>query len=224
MRGINHNQVWAQDKDKAIEDFRKAVEIAPNALWIELIADEYTWWGKLEYRKGNLEEALDYFSYAIQIDPQNSQAYFQRSLALYDSGDAEGAEEDLDEFIILSVDNWAYSQSANARVQWGDLEGALSDLTTAVSVDPENYNLYLERAKLFHDLGRLDEANDDLTKYIDLGQNDLHTYLNSGQNRMNWRDIDGAIADFTKAIESEPEYSETYFERANAWLEVTVQL
>jgi tetratricopeptide (TPR) repeat protein len=46
-------------------------------------------------RKGDHERAIEDYSAALEIDPQNAQAFYLRSLARKGKGDAAGAAADL---------------------------------------------------------------------------------------------------------------------------------
>ena len=65
-----------RDLDGAIAAFTKAAETDPK------FADAYMWRGVARWFKQDLESALNDYGHAIEIVPNNPQAYFRRALAL----------------------------------------------------------------------------------------------------------------------------------------------
>ncbi len=51
--------------------------------------------GSLQARLGNYEEALTYFNKAVEVDPKNAWAYYDRGLVKIKLGDKDGACSDL---------------------------------------------------------------------------------------------------------------------------------
>lgn len=210
------------NRDGAIIDFNKAIEIDADGNWVSVIASDYTRWGVDEYNQGNLSKAIGFFSYAIRLDPEFGEPYYHRSLAHHDNEEEEKAINDLNEYISLNENSpWVFIQAGKAHMQWGDFNGALSDFTKAIEFDPQYPMFYLDRAGLYFKPDRLEEANLDLDQFIILSDpNAPWAYFQRAEVRFEWGDIEGAIADYEKAIELEPENPEAYFERAKLFIKI----
>ena len=56
------------------------------------------------------------------------------------------------------------------------------------------------------------------TGRLNLTRDDANIYNNRGIAKISMKDIDGAIADYTKALEINPKYTNSYINRSNALL------
>jgi Flp pilus assembly protein TadD len=62
------------------------------------LSNDYCIKGTILADEGNLEEALDNFTKAVEADPTNHIAYFNRATIKVDIGDIEGARNDFYNF------------------------------------------------------------------------------------------------------------------------------
>lgn len=56
-----------------------------------------------------------------------------------------------------------------AYLNGGQLELAIQDLDTAIEFDPEDSQAYISRAMVYTLLGRLEEAEQDINRSVELG-------------------------------------------------------
>lgn len=66
------------------------------------LSNNYCFQGTEMADKGLLEEALEIFDKAIEINPNNHVAYFNRATIKIDLGDLEGAKKDFEQFDIIT--------------------------------------------------------------------------------------------------------------------------
>jgi len=69
-----------------------------SASYYFLLSKKYCIKGTLLADEGDLKEALENFSKAVEVDPFNSIAYFNRATVKVDMGDIEGARNDFFNF------------------------------------------------------------------------------------------------------------------------------
>jgi tetratricopeptide (TPR) repeat protein len=95
--------------------------------------------GNVRRAKGDLEGAIQDFSEAIRLKPDDAAAAFNnRGNARCDKGDLEGALQDYTEAIRLKPDYAVvFNNRGVALCDKGDLEGALQDYTEAIRLKPE---------------------------------------------------------------------------------------
>ncbi|MBI2901216.1 MAG: tetratricopeptide repeat protein [Planctomycetes bacterium] len=79
--------------------------------------------------------------------------------------------------------------------------------------------LYREKHSAEEWGAKLDEAARECRKTLEIHPDYAPAFLVLGLIRMARGDVDGAIAEFTRAIERDPEYSQAYLERAKAFAE-----
>ena len=89
------------------------------------LATQYSNQGIEKYEAGNYQGAIDDWSKAIEINPQNAIAYNNRGSAKDDLGDHQGAITDYTKAIGIDPQNAnAYINRSKARLNLGDNKGA----------------------------------------------------------------------------------------------------
>lgn len=163
------------DEQGALEDFNKAIELAPN------YAHAFKGRGDAHF-VNNPKEAIEDYSKAIELDPSYVTAYFNRGLLFSNLFDEKSALEDFSKVISLDP-NYAdaYHHRGIARFDLGDNQGAIEDFTKAISfnsfktltyaIKEMNYNY---RGFVRLDLGDRQGAVEDFQKAADL-------YLSEGR-------------------------------------------
>ncbi|EGJ71039.1 Tetratricopeptide TPR_1 repeat-containing protein [Bacteroides coprosuis DSM 18011] len=137
----------------------------------------------------DIDNAIDDFSAAIQIDKTFYPAYFMRSLAKIKQLDYERAESgqdiskdkstvidyelvlnDLSTVIKLAPDFvYAYYNRAHLYFELKDFPAALSDYTEAIKINPEFAEAYFNRGIIHIFLGNNKDGVSDLSKAGELG-------------------------------------------------------
>ena len=77
-----------ESHEDAIEDYTKAIEIAPNSVFA------YRLRGDSKRKLGDYQGAIDDYTKAIDIEPNKAYLYNFRSESKHKLGDNEGADED----------------------------------------------------------------------------------------------------------------------------------
>ncbi len=107
-------------------------------------------------------EAIDSYTKAIDLAPENSLLYLARASALYNGGNPHQALSDLDRTIKLNPElARAYEFRADIKHRLGDNAGAINDYSSAIRLNPKQAMYYIYRGHLNKAVGRtLDMIND----------------------------------------------------------------
>lgn len=133
----------------------------------------YCYKGTFKIKLGDNKGAIEDFTKAIELNPNDAEAYGNRGIAKVNLRDNIGAIKDFTKAIELNPNaKEAYSNRGIAKVNLGDNKGAIEDLTKAI---------------------------EDYTKAIELNPNDAKIYYNRGIAKNILGDNKDAIEDFTKA-------------------------
>ncbi|HVU37590.1 MAG TPA: tetratricopeptide repeat protein, partial [Opitutales bacterium] len=181
-------------------------------------ASDYERQGESDYFDGFYASAVDNFTKAIALDPNNFDAYLYRGKTEIQTADLDAAIADLSRAIELRPkDATAYFQLGRARDDKGDTGAAITDYDAAIELDPKNEMAYNARGVVKARKGDVDGAIADYTRAIEIAPEDFDVaYFNRGTMKQDKGDLDGAIADFTRAIGINPKDPDYYNGRASA--------
>jgi tetratricopeptide (TPR) repeat protein len=99
---------------------------------------------------GKHNEAISYFNKAIEINPENSEAYEFRGMAKYMLLEVDDAMQDVTTAISLDNNNHkALSSRANLFAIKQEFDKAIADLENASAVVPENLYYLINLAQLY---------------------------------------------------------------------------
>ena len=171
--------------------------------------------------EGLLEQAVEDFTTAIDLDPSNASAYIGRGEA-YDQWkqkdvafqDYEAAIKLLDESLgrdPRSVD--ALANRAYAYSGMDEYDEVIQDLDAAIELDPRNPRILISRSLAHSWKGDIDAAIRDLETAIRLDPNSSIAYNIRGSIHMETNEFDKALEDFDKAITLNPNYRWAYGNR-----------
>lgn len=88
---------------------------------------------------GDYKSAIEYFSKAIELNPQDSISYHQRGLCYYYLNDYENAIKDFDKTININPNHTdAYGNRSLVKLELKDYQGALEDIEKVLKTAPDN--------------------------------------------------------------------------------------
>lgn len=97
---------------------------------------------------------------------------------------------------------------------------SVDKLNELIQADPQNSQLYYERALAYYDLGDLTMALKDFNKTVELEPDFASAFNDRGICHFELMQFRESLSDFNQAIKLDPEYSEAYFNRSLVWDEL----
>lgn len=94
---------------------------------------------------------------------------------------------------------------------------SIEQISALIESEPENSQLYYERALAFYEYGDLSSALNDFDKTISLEPDFASAFHDRGICKLELDMPDKALLDFNEAIELDDQYHEAYFNRALAY-------
>lgn len=223
------------DRDLARKDFDLALKTGAaqsGAAYLEL--------GILKEKEGKYQEAIEYFSKAIEVSGTDPAGYAYRGLAFERTGDYRTSALNFTRALALSPYNAGdLFHLGYAKLQGGNYQQAIDDLTRSVTLDPANPLAFGNRGYAWQQTGNYRQAIQDYTRALSLNpehetadyrqhypdtQLDLvvrqyhpfFIYFNRGLSYLASNDYSAAITDFDKAAELAPKSAETFVKRGMA--------
>jgi tetratricopeptide (TPR) repeat protein len=184
--------------DQALRHFDRAIASKPRAV------ESYTARGMVRAKLGDLESAEADFDRAVELDPAYALARLNRGNFYLDTGRYRQAVVDLALFVDDNPDYLPALRSlARARSAAGLHERALVDFDRIVELSPD-FDAYSNRGLARINVGRMEDAVEDLTRAIALDPDSADAHANRAFALVRLERLEAARADFDRAIAIDP--------------------
>ena len=168
-------------------------------------------WGIVLREKGALEQAGTCFQKAIQLNPDNANAYHNLGNVLTDLGRIEGAIRCYDKAVQINPSNAAhYKCLGNALREKGKHDESLEILKQALDRFPDDPEIYYGLGAALKVKGRFDEAVAYYRKALQRNPNLSETYYNLGNVYKEQGQFEAAKEQFKEALRLNPGFAEAY--------------
>ena len=206
--GINY---LLADKEIAIKQFSKAIEIDPN------FSAAYFYRGVAEFKLGHYETAIKDFNKVNELDTAVRVVHAYKGFAYRQLGESEKSLASFSVY-MKSRDNLSaldYRLIGKAKMSVGDVDGAIKDFESAIDKNGgESEHYYLYMALISN--AEYKEALTQINLAIDENKNFYGYYLNRGNTKLLLGDFDNALEDYDYALFLEPSIPDSYFLRGQA--------
>jgi tetratricopeptide (TPR) repeat protein len=177
-------------------------------------------WEQVE--KGNYEQAIRYFTEAIDLNHKDAESYYSRGTGYSHKGQYDQAILDFSKALEISPRNAKpYYNRGIIFYRKGEYDQAISDFNKVLEINPMDAEAYYNRGITYCKKGQHDQAIFDFKKAFEINPNNpryLVTYVDheiayfedKGQ-------YDQAISNYTKALEINPRDAKVYINRGRAY-------
>ncbi len=139
---------------------------------------QYTHQGNEKIESGDFEGAVEAYTRAIEMDPNNARAYYNRAIAFEMLGDPFNALEDYTKAIEIRPDYAeAYNNRGCLRMNERDYEEAIEDFSRAIQIKPGYALAFDNRGRSWVELREYRQAIKDFKKVIELDPNRMEKAL-----------------------------------------------
>ena len=203
---------------EAIDKIQSEADAPSGRAKKELRAELAFQQGNVLMMLGQVDRAIETYSHAIKLNPNNTYTYNNRGSAYESKNSFDCAIADYTKAIQLNP-NYAeaYFNRGVAYGETGDYDHAIVDYTKAIQLKPDFAAAYTNRGAAYLKIGKLEQVINDHNRAIELKLDYTDAYFNRGVAYGKKGDYDRAIADYTKAIQLNPNYADAYFNRGVAY-------
>ncbi len=174
--------------------------------------------GQQALKSKNYEEAVEYFTRAVELDPSNYKYYEKRGLTYLYAEKPGQAIDDLTISVDINPKNAdAYNNRGLAFSFQGDLDQAINDFNRAIDIDPNFGQAYLNRGSIYIQFKNFDAAMKDFNQAAKYEPNNPEVYYNRGRLHYSRENYKKAAGDFSKAIEKGLNLGKVFYNRGNAY-------
>ena len=164
-------------------------------------AEDYYNRGKAKAKLEDYVGAIQDYSKAIELEPEDEKGYYGRGIAKANLEDYRGAVQDYNKAIKLAPERpELYFFRGLSKGGLEDHRGTIQDFNKAIKLDPENRSPYFYRAKMYHKQEEYEKEKADYLKTIEMDSKDPEGYYYLALLYVSHNQNFQAISYFEKAI------------------------
>ena len=153
------------------------------------------------FEKGEHHGAIADLNWALQVDPEDSQAYCCRGIIRYKQGDNLGAISDFNKALKFNnQDVLAYRNRGMIRSKMGDFKGAIADFDAALKIEPNNSLIYVTMGNTYQDMGAYQDAITNYEQALKINPNEAKAFYHRGIVYSRLEEMKKAIDDYQNAV------------------------
>lgn len=174
-------------------------------------AHNYKRMGRIYRREGKYDKAIEAYTAAIDLSPEDADNYYNRGNVYVDLKEYNKAVEDFTKAIEINPkDDKVYNDRGYCYDELGEYPKAVEDYTKAIEYNPQLAIAYSNRGRTYFNMEDYQKALNDFIKAIELKPDFANAYNNRGYTYSSMGEYQKAIDDLTKAIEIKPQFPNPY--------------
>ena len=202
---------------KAVDEMQTQAKPSSESVQNRRLAEWVFQQGNFLLMLNQISMAIEAYSHAIDLNPDNADIYINRGAAYSKKGNYDFAIDDCNKAIQLYPSYpLAYSNRGNAYNSKGEYDFAITDLERAIELKPDYAEAYNNRGNSYKAKHKYDLAIENYDKAIQLNPELPEAYCNRGTAYSAKDEVERAIENYDKAIQLNPELSEAYYNRGFA--------
>ena len=171
-----------------------------------------------------VDEAIEYFNKDIQENPKNGYSFSWLAYIRWSQNEYGMALTAADMALktLPKKDgeymSFAYSTRAKIYLALEDTTKALNDCSAAIKADPDDEDLFSQRAQIYYEQGEYALSDADYHKIIALNSGGVMGYMGLGRNANAQEKWEEAIKQFNYVEKLSSQYSSVYSFRADSYI------
>ena len=175
--------------------------------------------GQYAFENKQYQDAIDNFTEAIVINPNDAEVYYNRGIAYVSKEENDNAFKDLNKAIELEFDSAElYYNRGYLYQQQDQYQDAINDYDIALSKKEDYAEAYYNRGLSKYNDGQEEEVLEDFTEAIRYEPDYFDAYIQRGLMLRELLSDPSVLDDFDKAIEINPDEISASFYKAETLL------
>jgi len=160
---------------------------------------------------GNLDEAIDHYTKAVDIKPDFAVGHYKLGHALAEQGNLQAAVNHYYQALRFKPNHVIIHQNlASALASLGEMEKAAEQYAAVVRLQPKSAKAHNNLANILARQGDIEEALSHYSMALQLKPDYAEAYFNLG-NLWAWlAELDKASSSFIRALQLEPHFAEAH--------------
>jgi tetratricopeptide (TPR) repeat protein len=202
---------------------RTLVYQSEKIFWTDTLAKNPNCWmgydnlGNALLQKGQVDEALEQFQKALEINHHDVDAHSNLGAALFQKGQVDDAVAHYKKALEINP-NYAQANYnlGLALFQKGQVDDAVAQYKKAVKINPYYPEAHNNLGNALLQEGQVDEALEQFQKALEINPDYVDAHSNLGITLFRKGQVDDAVAQYKKALEINPDYVNAHYNLANA--------
>ena len=173
--------------------------------------------GRQASSEGNFDEAINYYTYSISMQPTNEllcELYKERAIVYYNTRRLSEVIAECEKIIGITQDiPFAFYFRGRSKYDSMQYQDAIEDFRTAINLDPKDPLPHYWKGMAHFELEKYQEAFPDFNEANNLESSNPNYILWLGRVRYRIGEYDKAIEDFDKLISQQSRLSTAYYWR-----------
>ena len=177
--------------------------------------------GVIAYQNQEYQDAVDLINYAIEIKPNNHEAYSNRANALMELKQFEAALSSFDKALSLNptfAD--AHYNKANTLMELKQFDAALVSFNIAIRLNPSFADAYCNRGNAMLELKMFKSALESFDLAISLNFSYAKAYSNRGIALTRLMQFEAALESLDRALSLKPDVAEVHLNRGTTLMQL----
>lgn len=207
-RGIAEYQYT--ENEGAMLDLNEAIKKDSG----EYRTDAYYYLACVYFGQEKYDEAIEYYTKAIEKNDKYAFAYHDRGSAYRMTKKYQLSLSDYRKAIQLNPNMAiAFNNMGSVKKILKDYQGALIDYSSAINLDSNDAVAYNNRGTVYKELNQTDKAMFDFSKAISINPSYALSYSNRANLKFQNKDYENALKDYNRALELDSSYGIGYLNR-----------
>jgi len=168
--------------------------------------------GDILKRHGHIEEAMDHFLRALQIDPEDADANNNLGVVIAERGEYDKAIDHYLQALRIKPDSHrTHRNLGNALYKQGRIDKAIDHYLQALRIKPDSHRAHNNLGNALYKQGRIDKAIDHYSQVLRIKPDSHRAHNNLGNALYKQGRIDKAIDHYLQALRIKPDFDEAHF-------------